>query len=113
MPAFWILLGVGKSGWPMQNETMSLPCLASALTSASTTNAFSVPSDSARRESFVAVDPLSCGAFTRPPGLRPPSSCVLHPDLRAHGRFLLPLAIEVAEGSSLWRRQVAFLGPAS
>src|SRR6478672_7220223 len=52
MAAFWMLRGVGKSGCPMQNETMSLPDRASALTSASTTNAFSVPSDSARRDSL-------------------------------------------------------------
>src|SRR6185503_19431649 len=39
----------GKSGWPMQKLTMSLPSRASAFTSASTTNAFSVPRDSALR----------------------------------------------------------------
>src|SRR6185295_12972935 len=40
--------GAGKSGWPMQKLMMSLPWRASALTSASTTKAFSVPRDSAR-----------------------------------------------------------------
>src|SRR6185295_6286105 len=40
--------GAGKSGWPMQKLMMSLPWRARALTSASTTNAFSVPSDCAR-----------------------------------------------------------------
>src|SRR5258706_211056 len=40
--------GTGNSGCPMQKLTMSLPCAASAVTSASTTKAFSVPSDWAR-----------------------------------------------------------------
>ncbi len=64
MPASWMLPGVGKSGCPMQNDTMSLPCRTSAFTSARTTNAFSVPSDSARRESFAAVTEDSRGTFT-------------------------------------------------
>src|SRR5688572_15302822 len=42
------LSGAGKSGWPMQKLMMSLPWRASALTSASTTKAFSVPRDCAR-----------------------------------------------------------------
>src|SRR5688572_13453349 len=48
MPASWTCAGAGKSGWPMQKLTMSLPCAARAFTSASTTKAFSVPSDWAR-----------------------------------------------------------------
>ncbi len=40
---------MGKSGWPIQNDIMSLPCLSSWFTSAKTTKAFSVPSWSARR----------------------------------------------------------------
>src|SRR5258706_4783257 len=48
MPASCTCSGAGKSGWPMQKLTMSLPCAASAVTSASTTKAFSVPSDWAR-----------------------------------------------------------------
>src|SRR4051812_10817131 len=41
--------GAGKSGWPMQKLMMSLPCRASAFTSARTTKAFSVPRLAARR----------------------------------------------------------------
>src|SRR3954454_5894226 len=41
--------GAGKSGWPMQKLMMSFPWRASAFTSASTTNAFSVPRLSALR----------------------------------------------------------------
>src|SRR5258706_7840574 len=48
MPASCTCSGAGKSGWPMQKLMMSLPWRASALTSASTTKAFSVPSDCAR-----------------------------------------------------------------
>src|SRR5258706_14874394 len=48
IPASCTCSGAGKSGWPMQKLTMSLPCAASALTSASTTKAFSVPRDAAR-----------------------------------------------------------------
>src|SRR5258706_13248041 len=48
MPASCTCCGAGKSGWPMQKLMMSLPWRASALTSASTTKAFSVPRDSAR-----------------------------------------------------------------
>src|SRR6185503_5381809 len=48
MPASCTCRGAGKSGWPMQKLTMSLPWAASALTSASTTKAFSVPRDCAR-----------------------------------------------------------------
>ena len=40
--------GAGKSGCPMQKLMMSLPWRASALTSARTTKAFSVPRDCAR-----------------------------------------------------------------
>src|SRR5947208_1693301 len=47
----------------MQKETMSRPPRASALTSASTTNAFSVPSDSARRERRGIDSAEACGAF--------------------------------------------------
>src|SRR6185295_16732629 len=43
------LSGAGKSGWPMQKLTMSLPERASAFTSARTTKAFSVPRLWARR----------------------------------------------------------------
>src|SRR3954471_16426122 len=46
--------GAGKSGWPMQKLMMSLPWRARAVTSASTTKAFSVPRLAARR--------LTCGA---------------------------------------------------
>src|SRR5258708_40125789 len=45
MPASCTCSGAGKSGWPMQKLMMSLPWRASALTSASTTKAFSVPRD--------------------------------------------------------------------
>src|SRR5258706_10357391 len=48
MPASCTCRGAGKSGWPMQKLMMSLPWRASALTSASTTKAFSVPRDCAR-----------------------------------------------------------------
>src|SRR3954470_5964425 len=41
--------GAGKSGWPMQKLMMSLPWRARALTSASTTKAFSVPRAPERR----------------------------------------------------------------
>src|SRR3954469_25333264 len=44
----WTFSGAGKSGWPMQKLMMSFPWRASAFTSASTTNAFSVPRLSAR-----------------------------------------------------------------
>jgi hypothetical protein len=63
MPAFRMFSGVGKSGWPMQKETISLPWRTSALTSASTTKAFSVPSDSARRDSLRPASAVSFGAF--------------------------------------------------
>src|SRR5258706_9318105 len=53
MPASCTCRGAGKSGWPMQKLMMSLPWRASALTSASTTKAFSVPSDCARLLIFV------------------------------------------------------------
>src|SRR4051812_14068523 len=43
MAACCTFSGAGKSGWPMQKLTMSLPARASAVTSASTTKAFSVP----------------------------------------------------------------------
>src|SRR6185503_19513886 len=48
MPASWTCSGAGKSGWPMQKLMMSLPWRASALTSARTTKAFSVPRACAR-----------------------------------------------------------------
>ena len=86
--------GVGKSGWPMQNDTMSLPSRSSALTSARTTKAFSVPSDSARRESRGGVAPLRCGALIG----RAPSA---------------PLAVELAEVLPGGRRHVAAFGPAA
>src|SRR5882672_4864115 len=46
--------GVGKSGCPMQNEITSRPARSSWLTSARTTNAFSVPRLPARRDSAGA-----------------------------------------------------------
>src|SRR3954454_2652461 len=49
MAASCTFSGAGKSGWPMQKLMMSLPVRASALTSASTTKAFSVPRAAARR----------------------------------------------------------------
>src|SRR5262245_33131695 len=48
MPASCTCSGAGKSGCPMQKLMMSLPCAARAVTSASTTKAFSVPRDNAR-----------------------------------------------------------------
>src|SRR6185436_2400521 len=48
MAASCTCCGAGKSGCPMQKLMMSLPWRARALTSASTTKAFSVPRDSAR-----------------------------------------------------------------
>src|SRR5574340_1818066 len=64
-----MLPGVGKSGCPMQNGTMSRPERASALTSASTTNAFSVPSASPRRERRGTVwAALTGGPIASKPG---------------------------------------------
>src|SRR5512147_1995844 len=47
--ACWTCSGAGKSGWPMQKLMMSFPWRARAVTSASTTKAFSVPREAARR----------------------------------------------------------------
>src|SRR6185295_11372396 len=66
--------GAGKSGWPMQKLMMSLPARASALTSARTTKAFSVPRLEARRlicgmripvEKYVLCRPMlvNCVAY--------------------------------------------------
>src|SRR3954452_8021664 len=49
MAASCTFSGAGKAGWPMQKLMMALPVRASALTSASTTKAFSVPRAAARR----------------------------------------------------------------
>src|SRR5262245_56749106 len=43
MAASWLFAGLGKSGWPMQNETMERPFASRSATSWSTTKAFSVP----------------------------------------------------------------------
>src|SRR5258706_11775107 len=48
MAACWTFSGAGKSGWPMQKLMMSRPWRMRSFTSASTTKAFSVPSDWAR-----------------------------------------------------------------
>src|SRR5450755_63966 len=58
-----MLEGVGKSGCPMQNETMSLPWRTRPLTSARTTKAFSVPRLSPRRLILSAVFGKSDGGF--------------------------------------------------
>ncbi len=47
--ASWMCAGVAKSGCPMQKEMMSRPWRISAVTSASTTKAFSVPRSAVRR----------------------------------------------------------------
>ena len=82
--------GVGKSGWPMQKEMMSRPWRTSALTSASTTKAFSVPRLSPRR--LIGGDGL------------------LQVARRVH-RAAPALGVKVAEGASRRRRHVAAVGP--
>src|SRR5688572_32839094 len=69
------LSGAGKSGWPMQKLMMSLPWRASALTSASTTKAFSVPRLLARRliSGIPIIMPSHADQLRRLPGR--PKAC--------------------------------------